>query len=513
MLKPNALFCLFSICFFNFANSLFGANKPNVIVIMADDLGYSDLSCYGGEIETPNIDQLAMGGVRFTGFKNTARCAPSRASLLTGRYQHSVGVGKMTANDFKRPGYRGQLSTEAPTLAEIFKSQGYGTGMVGKWHLTIHDKASKQKPLYPCDRGFDHFYGTWWGAKDYFKPKFMMKNHEHIDENTQYPDDFYLTHALSDSAIEFVESQNDQEKPFFLYLAHYAPHAPIQAPEARIQKCRERYKAGFVKLQQERFERQKKLGVAPKNAVLIDQAKRWGKLTDKHKSTWVNTMATYAAMIEIMDDGIGQLMDVLKKNGQYDNTLILFLSDNGSTPERKDVGANFCASLSNTPFSGVKSQALEGGISSPFIVSWPKKLAEHAGEIRDGHCHIMDVLPTCLEATGINFPDSFKSMTPIQPDGVSLMAAVKGKPLEKRSFYWEHGRSCAIYKDGWKLVSNRHPKPWELYDLNNDPAEKSDLSKDYPERAATLKAHWEKWGENYDVIPFPGKKMSGKQKK
>jgi len=166
-------------------SSLFGTEKPNIIVIMADDLGYSDLSCYGGEIETPNIDRLAEEGLRFTGFKNTARCAPSRASLLTGRYQHSVGVGRMTANDFKRPGYRGQLSTEAPTLAEIFKSQGYGTGMVGKWHLTVHDKSSKQKRLYPCDRGFDHFYGTWWGAKDYFKPQIMMKNHQLIDDNTK----------------------------------------------------------------------------------------------------------------------------------------------------------------------------------------------------------------------------------------------------------------------------------------------------------------------------------------
>jgi arylsulfatase len=509
-LKFGALAVISGALFFS--NSLLRAEKPNLIVIMADDLGYSDLSCYGGEIETPNLDQLAMGGIRFTGFKNTARCAPSRASLLTGRYQHSVGVGRMTANDFERPGYRGQLSTKAPTLAEIFKSQGYGTGMVGKWHLTVHDTSSKQKRLYPCDRGFDHFYGTWWGAKDYFNPQFMMKNHEHIDENTQYPDDFYLTHALSDSAIEFVESQHDQNEPFFLYLAHYAPHAPIQAPEDRIQKCRKRYKAGFVKLQKERFERQQKLGVAPKNAVLIDQGDKWNKLNDKHKNTWVNTMATYAAMIEIMDDGIGQLVDVLKKNGQYDNTLIVFLSDNGSTPERKNVGAHFCASLSNTPFSGVKAQTLEGGLSSPLIISWPKKLEEHAGQVRHGHCHIIDLLPTCLEATGISFPDVFNGMRPSQPDGTSLMAAVKGKELEQRPFFWEHGRSCAIYKDGWKLVANRHPNPWKLFDLTNDPAEKMDLSKEYPERVDSLKAHWEKWGEKYDVIPFPGEKKRGKEK-
>ena len=298
---------------YSMSSSLFPERKSRVIVIMADDLGYSDLGCYGGEIETPNIDRLAEEGLRFTGFKNTARCAPSRASLLTGRYQHSVGVGRMTANDFKRPGYRGQLSTEAPTLAEVLKSQGYGTGMVGKWHLTVHDKSSPQKRLYPCDRGFDHFYGTWWGAKDYFKPQFMMRNHELIDDNTKYPHDFYLTHALSDSAIEFVELQNDQKKPFFLYLAHYAPHAPIQAPEERVRKCLERYKPGFVELQQDRFERQKKLGVAPQNAVLPNQADSWKKLSTQQKNTWMRTMATYAAMIEIMDDGIGQLIGDLEK--------------------------------------------------------------------------------------------------------------------------------------------------------------------------------------------------------
>ena len=491
------------------SSSLFAADKPNVIVIMADDLGYSDLSCYGGEIATPNIDQLAMTGVRFTGFKNTSRCTPSRASLLTGRYSHSVGVGSMST-DQEMPGYRGQLSADAPTIAEILKPQGYRTGIVGKWHQTFTGK-SKQKPLFPLDRGFDHFYGTWWGAKNYFSPKFMMKNNEHIPDSTKYPDDFYLTHALSDSAIEFVEAQNDQKKPFFLYLAHYAPHAPIQAPENRIQKCIERYKAGFVKLQQERFERQKKLGVAPKNASLRDLSQKWDTLSEKDKNDWFKTMATYAAMIEIIDDGIGELIDVLKKNGQYENTLIMFFSDNGSTPERKGTKAvaDLCAALSNTPFNGVKAHALEGGIASPLIVSWPKQLAEHAKQIRQGHCHIIDILPTCLEATGIKFPDSFKGDTPMRPDGISLMSGVKGKELEKRSFFWEHNKSRAVYHDGWKLVADKNP--WKLYNLNNDPVEKSDLSKEHPERAATLEALWTKWGKKYNVLPFPVKKKVGKK--
>ena len=245
---------------------LLGAEKPNIIVILADDLGYSDLSIYGGEIETPHIDQLAREGVRFTGLKNASRCTPSRASFLTGRYSHAVGVGAMS-KDQNLPAYRGQLSADAPTIAEIMKPHGYATGIVGKWHQTYTGE-SKQKALYPLDRGFEYFYGAWWGAKSYFKPKFMMKNDKLIPDSTKYPDDYYLTHDLSDSAIEFVESSVDQQKPFFLYLAHYAPHAPIQAPKERVQKCIERYKAGFVKLQQERLERQKKLGVAPPNAVL-----------------------------------------------------------------------------------------------------------------------------------------------------------------------------------------------------------------------------------------------------
>lgn len=492
-----------------FSTSLIGAEKPNVIVILADDLGYSDLGIYGGEIQTPNIDQLAREGVRFTGLKNASRCTPSRASFLTGRYSHSVGVGAMS-KDENLPAYRGQLSAEAPTIAEIMKAQGYATGIVGKWHQTYTGK-SKQKALYPLDRGFDFFYGTWWGAKDYFSPKFMMKNDKHIPDSTKYPDDFYLTHALSDSAIEFVEAQNEQKKPFFLYLAHYAPHAPIQAPKERIQKCMDRYKAGFSQLQRERFERQQKLGVAPQNAA-IQESMKWEKLSEKDKKAWINTMATYAAMIEIMDDGIGELFDVLKKNGQYDNTLILFLSDNGSTPEHKGTEnvANLCAALSNTPYSGVKAHALEGGISSPLIVSWPKQLAEHANQIRHGHCHIIDILPTCLEATGINFPESFKGSTPVQPDGISLMAAVKGKELEKRTFFWEHHQSRAVYHDGWKLVADK--APWKLYNLNNDPGEKSDLSKQYPERTEELKAMWTKWGTDYGVIRVPSNKKKKKKK-
>lgn len=488
-----------------------GARKPNIIVIMADDLGYSDLGCYGGEIQTPHIDQLAKEGVRFTGFKNTSRCTPSRASLLTGRYSHAVGVGAMS-QDQNLPGYRGQLSADAPTMAEILKPHGYATGIVGKWHQTFTGESS-QKPLYPLDRGFDFFYGTWWGAKNYFRPKYMMKNHEHIDDNTEYPEDFYLTHALSDSAIEFVENQIDQDRPFYLYLAHYAPHAPIQAPKDRVQKCFDRYMAGFETLQRERFARQLELGVVPEHAKIAAGMSAWDKLNDSKKQEWAETMATYAAMIEIMDDGIGELIETLKKSGQYDNTLILVFSDNGATPERKGKApvSTLLAELSNTPYRSYKAHTLEGGIASPLIISWPDKFREHAGSLRHGPCHIIDILPTCLEAAEVEFPTEFRGQTAIQPDGRSILSAVTGKVLPERPFYWEHYGRRAVYKDGWKLVADGANSPWKLYNLTNDPTEQSDLSQQFPERADALQRDWTHWAKQNHVFPLKGSK--GKSRK
>ena len=479
------------------------AGKPNVIVIMADDLGFSDLGCYGGEIETPHIDRLAEEGVRFSGFKNTCRCAPSRASLLTGRYQHSVGVGRMTAKDFQRPGYRAQLSLDAPTMAEILKPKGYGTGIVGKWHLTVTDKKSPQKPVFPLDRGFDFFHGTWWGAKDYFSPKFMMTNREHLPEGKDaYPKDYYLTEDLSKQAIEFVTDRIDEEVPFFLYLAHYAPHKPIQAPVDRVEKCLKRYQAGFQQLQKERFARQQTLGVLPDEQTrLASGMPVWAKSSKQQQAKWAKTMATYAAMIEIMDDGIGELVDLLKEKGEYENTLILFLSDNGSTSE--DKGGRSFPMLSNTPYRGQKAQTWEGGVSSPLIVSWPDRLKAHAGAVRHGRCHIIDILPTCLEATGVGFPCSFRGKAPAAPHGSSLLSAAGGAELPGRPLFWEHGTRRAVSQDGWKLVSEGRGAPWKLYNLSNDPTEQKQLNQEFPDRVDTLKALWQSWAEEYDVVPLP----------
>ncbi len=471
--------------------------RPNIIVIMADDMGFSDLGCYGGEIQTPNIDQLAKEGIRFTGFRNTARCTPSRASLLTGRYAHSVGVGAMQT-DRNLPGYRGQLSADAPTMAEILKPHGYATGIVGKWHQTVTGK-STQKPLFPLDRGFDFYYGTWWGAKDYFSPKYMMKNRDHLEDGN-YPKDYYLTEALSDSAIDFVKFQAGKDHPFFLYLAHYAPHKPIQAPKDRIQKCFNRYRTGFEKLQRERFARQQTLGVLPENVSLAAGMPSWDKLSDSKKQAWATMMATYAAMIEIMDDGVGRLIEVLKKNDQYDNTLILLLSDNGATPEGK--GSTTYAMLSNTPYRGYKAYAWEGGISSPLIVHWPKELSAYAGSVRHGPCHIIDILPTCLDAVDVTFPASFRGRKPVVPDGASLMAAMKGTDMIERPLYWEHSGSRAVYQDGWKLIADGITKSWILYNLTDDPTEQRELTKKFPECFDALKKLWENWAQKNNVLPL-----------
>ena len=342
-----------------FCGPLFAGDQPNIIVIMADDLGYSDLGCYGGEIK----HRISMPW-REKGFDLLAlkiHAAVPHPALLYSRVAMRILLG---SGLWRKTGIfwlSRQLSVEAPTMAEILRPHGYATGIVGKWHQTVVGDSSQQ-PLYPLDRGFDFFYGTWWGAKDYFRPRFMMKNHQHIGDKNKYPDDFYLTRALSNSALEFVQKQIDQDRPFYLYLAHYAPHTPIQAPEDRVQDCFDRYKAGFETLQHERFARQLALGVVPENAKISAGMPSWNKLKDSQKREWATIMATYAAMIEIMDEGIGALIEMLKRNGQYDNSLILVFSDNGASPERKGKPpvSNLLAALSNTPYLSYKAHTFEG---------------------------------------------------------------------------------------------------------------------------------------------------------
>ena len=489
------------------------SQKPNIVLIMCDDMGYSDLGCYGGEVRTPNIDSLAEGGVKFSNFKNTGRCCPSRASLLTGRHQHAVGLGWMTAVDEHRPGYRGQISSKIPTIAEILKAEGYSTYMSGKWHVSVDGgwkpKGSKPNGSYPLERGFDKFYGTMSGGGNFYKPKSLYKNDMLI---TNYGKDYYYTDAITENALDFIKN-HEAEKPFFLYLAHYAPHRPLQAPRERVDQCLERYKVGYDQLIQKRFERMKSLGLIAPNQKLSSAVPEykgkvrpnWDSLSDKMKESWVKEMATYAAMIEIMDDGIGEIMDEIKDRGQFENTCFIFLSDNGATNEGGQI-SQLAADLSNTPFRSYKAKTHMGGISSPLILRGPNKLKGKG--IRSEFTHITDLLPTCLELADVDYPKMFHGAEIAPVDGVSLLSNINNEEKIVRDFFFEHQTSCAIISGDWKLVRMNANMPWELYNIIQDPFEHKNLAKNTPEKVMSLEKKWNDWGEQNNVLPLNPKGLS-----
>ncbi|MDD7986162.1 arylsulfatase [Lentisphaera marina] len=489
------------------------SQKPNIVLIMFDDMGYSDLGCYGGEVKTPHIDSLAEGGVKFRNFKNTGRCCPSRASLLTGRHQHAVGLGWMTAVDEYRPGYRGQISSKVPTIAEILKTEGYSTYMSGKWHVSVDGgwkpKGSKPNGSYPLERGFDKFYGTMSGGGNFYKPKSLYKNDKLI---SHYDKDYYYTDAITENALEFIEN-HDAAKPFFLYLAHYAPHRPLQAPKERVELCRERYKVGYDRLIQERFERMKGLGLIDSNQTLSSEVAEykgkarpnWESLSDKMKESWIKEMATYAAMIEIMDDGIGELIQELKNRGQIENTCFIFLSDNGATNEGGQI-SQLAADLSNTPFRSYKAKTHMGGISSPLIFHGSHKLKGKG--VRSEFTHITDLLPTCLELADVDYPKSFNGEEIASVDGVSLLPNINNDKKITRDFFFEHQTSCAIISGDWKLVRMNNNVSWELYNISEDPFEHKNLAKSNPEKVMSLEGKWHAWGEQNNVLPLNPKGLS-----
>ena len=486
------------------------STRPNLVLIMCDDLGYSDLGCYGGEIETPHIDRLAETGIRFSQFRNTGRCAPSRAALLTGRHQHAVDMGWMAVVDEHRPGYRGQLSIDVPTIAELLKNEGYGTYMVGKWHLTVtgnfeNKKRPKPNGSWPRERGFDETYSVLWGAKDYFKPKYLLRNETPIH---QFPQDYYFTHAVTEHAVNFIQ-QHDAEKPLFLYIAHYAPHRPLQAPKKRIEKCLARYRAGNDALRQARYQRLLHRGLLKADLPLPlhhkefnGQRPSWHQLSDQQKSAWVEHMATYAAMVEIVDDGVGAVVEALKTKGMYDNSVIFFLSDNGAT-RVGNSSAQLAGDLSNTPFRHYKSSTFYGGTGSPLVVHAPSLLSEK-NQVSHEPAHITDLAPTCLDLAGVLQPGTFQGKTLPNPpfDGISLVPAFQKKALPARDFFFEHQTSCAVISGHWKLVRSSFRSPWELIDLKADPFEQNDLAEKYPERVSQLETRWTQWAKANQVLPL-----------
>lgn len=477
-------------------------DRPNIVLIMCDDMGFSDLGCYGSEIRTPNIDSLASLGLRFSQFKNTARSCPSRASLLTGMYQHDVDMGWMTAVDEHRTGYRGEIAADVPTIAEVLRDGGYSTYMSGKWHLTLDADFGRPDGSYPVQRGFDRYYGCLAGGGSHWSPEPLYSDLEPV---TELPDDYYYTDAVSDSAAVFIR-EHDAGEPMFLYVAYFAPHLPLEAPEERVKECLGRYEYGYDIARKTRFGRQRSMGIVPGDLALPQFDREfgghrpsWEELSAQDKDKWRHDMATYAAMIEIMDDGVGRIVDALKDKGMFENTLIVFLSDNGATLEGGWLG-QLMADLSNTPYRSYKQWCYQGGTSAPFIIAWgdPEKNPLR-GQICNRISHITDIFPTCLDLASLKYPGNGRDL---KLPGESLLPVVRGRNVKEKDLFFEHQGSSAVISGGWKLVRSGKDAGWELYNLANDPFETADMAESYPETVEALSKKWENWAEEHRVFPL-----------
>jgi len=520
--------------------ALCAAEKPNIIVIMVDDMGYSDIAPYGGEIETPNLAKLAGSGLRFTQFHNSARCCPTRATLMTGLHPHEVGIGHMTGEKASRrksspPAYDGNLNDSCITLAQVCKSAGYATFMTGKWHLSGSDQAD-----WPLQRGFDRYYGCLSGASHYFAPYDwrIMYDGNTPDPHPKSTTDrrFYTTDAFTDHAIRFIDehkSGDDKDDPFFLYLAYTAPHWPLHAPDEELAKYRGKYDIGWDKLREQRYQRQISSGQIPATWKLSPRdpdVPAWDSLDEKKQAESAFRMAAYAGMIDRVDQKIGDLIATLKTNGDYENTLILFLSDNGACQEGSLIGlgdpvkdrapgtalnlpnyGKAWANASNTPYRLYKHFAHEGGSNTPFIAHWPARIKSGRDWFREP-AQLIDIMPTILEVSGASYPaaNHGNSIPPL--DGISLTPAFDGKPLARKSpLFMEHENNAFVLDGEWKLVGQDvsppkglQKKKWELYHISEDGTELHDLATEKPEMVAALSKQWSEWAARVGVFPKPG---------
>lgn len=519
------LHCFVLIVLAFFSIGVEAQKKPNIILILADDMGYSDIGSYGGEVQTPNLDLLAREGLRYRQFYNAARCCPTRASLMSGLYPHQAGMGWMAAADLGTPAYQDDLNKECVTIAEVLKTAGYSTFMTGKWHLTNERKIDGMvTDSWPHQRGFDRYFGIIPGGANYFTPVLYSNNHKY-----KAPDNFYLTNAISDSSVKFIDEHlaAKKDQPFFLYLAYTSPHWPLHALKAEIDKYRDVYKKGWDALRKERFERQKALGLVPATAILSPRdstVPAWDKLSEEQKQDMSMRMAVYAAQIDIMDQGIGRVVNELKEKGQLENTLIFFLSDNGACAEYISSGKSKVvdgsaetfesyrqdwANLSSTPFKEYKHYTYEGGIATPLIVHWPKGINPKLdNSFVTGYGHITDIMATCVEVANAKYPTVYEGhkITPMQ--GKSLVPHFSGNPNNRNKVYWEHEANIALRDGKWKMVAKTpqgekfDKKTIHLYDMEADPTEMNDLGAKFPARLNTMYADWLKWAKSIGAFPM-----------
>ena len=511
--------------------------NPNVILIMADDMGFSDISPYGGEIRTPNLARLAAGGLRFTSFYNGARCCPTRASLLTGQYAHQVGIGHMEGDD-GLPGYRGDLSLDAVTIAEALSTNGYRNYMAGKWHITNQlghwtgDSTRMSKHNWPLQRGFDRFYGTITGAGSFYDPITLTRNNTPIEPET---DPYYYTDAISDASVEFIR-EHEATAPFFLYVSYTAPHWPLHALQEDVARYKGRYDAGWDALRAERLDRLVSMGLVDSSWTLTPRDPRvpaWEDIPEEERIWYARAMEVYAAQIDRMDQGIGRIIEAL--GVEFENTLIMFLADNGGCAEiltsswrglfipktARDgspvaIGNNMellpgpessyqsygppWANASNTPFRRYKHFVHEGGIATPFIMHWPNRLKQ-GGAITDAVGHIIDVMATALDAAGTPDPAIAGSDGTTPLEGVSLLPLLENTSLERGPLFWEHEGNRSVRLGQWKLVALRN-QPWELYDLETDRTEMYNLISDRPELAEELEMLYTQWAARANVMDW-----------
>lgn len=504
--------------------------KPNVVLIMVDDMGWSDIGCYGSEIQTPAIDKLASNGVRFRQFYNTGRCCPTRASLLTGLYPHQAGVGQMAedpenpaAFHWGTPGYQGFLNRNSVTLAEVLQTGGYHTYMTGKWHVGMHGDEKK-----PLQRGFERYYGVLAGASSYFKPQ-GGRSLYNGNEKIAPPDapSYYTTDAFTDQAIRFLQEQKD-DKPFFLYVAYNAPHWPLQAKQKDIELYRKQYLAGWDVVRKERLARQRKLGLITDDSPISARDARvraWEKLSPAEQDSVAYRMAVYAAQVHAVDYNVAKISAYLEKTKQLDNTLILFLADNGacaelyhelgSLPSSRINDPNFSgavsygigwANSSNTPFFEYKVKPYEGGIRTPFIAHFPKGIRSQRGKMVNTVGTIRDVMPTILDLAQVTYPKTFHGGNAIYPlEGRSLLKTLQtGSQNDTPDYvFWEHQNYGAVRQGDWKaVVDNNGKQPvWELFDLKTDPYEQNNRATTNADMLATLRQKWQQWADSHFVFP------------
>lgn len=534
MLKIKKSLLIISICFL-FASCESKKNdlkidRPNIILIMSDDMGYSDIAPYGGEIDTPNLSYLANNGIKFTQFYNGARCCPTRASLLTGNYPHEAGIGHMTnppkdpnGHNYGLPEYRGKLSSNVVTIAEVLKKAGYSTLISGKWHLSFFDKNQ-----WPLQRGFDKFYGFISGAGNYFKPeapRFIYEGNDKIKINDE---DYYTTDAFTDKAIEYIDEAKleNQENPFFLYLSYNAPHWPLQAPKEDIDKYRGNYSNGWEKLRKERYNRMIEMGLVDSSWELsYDDIISWDSLSIQKREEMDLRMAIYAAMIDRMDQNIGRLIESLKIKKLYDNTIIMFLNDNGACAENDMLGSGpkeqletkegyllsygkAWANASNTPYRSYKHWTHEGGIGTPFIVNWPKGISKNLrGSTINQYGFLPDIMATCLDLANTIQPEIFNGNKIKKHSGKSLMPIFSGsrKAIHEEPIFWEHEGNKAVRLGDYKLVLDWEKDVddnWELYNISKDRTEQNNLVDELPEIANNMIEMYDDWASKIKVLSW-----------